>query len=382
MVINKFRHVIGLSFLLQLSLISADIAPEKISIEKLEPANPHRLYLTDLALAHAIDGRIHILNGDNFKYLGLIGTGLFGLTALSNDSSEMFVATTYYSKGTRGERTELLEAYSTKDLTLRAEITIPPRHAQALPYVGTITSSLDDRYVYVQNATPASSITIVDRKNEKFISEVTTPGCWIILPSASNMTRFSTMCGDGTFITVTHDQEGKVLDQNRSEKLFDPDADPLFVQGSRIGDTFYFVSYNGVIHEINVGSDTTTLKDTWSALSGENENGNWRPGGYQLIAVDKTAHRLYLAMHSGGKEGSHKYPAEEIWAIDLGTKTVIQRVPGGNSVAMTLTKEPKPFLYVYDGVEAKILKYETIPALKTVSVSETIGEFAGLIQSH
>jgi len=382
MLINKFRQLIGLSFLLQFSLVSADIAPETISVEKLEPANPHRLYLSDLALAHAIDGRIHILNGDNFKYLGLIGTGLFGLTALSNDSGEMFVATTYYSKGTRGTRTELLEAYSTKDLTLKAEIPIPPRHAQALPYVGLITSSADDHYVYIQNATPASSVTIVDRKSEKFISEVTTPGCWVILPSASNMSRFSTMCGDGTFITVTHDQEGQVVSQNRSEKLFDPDADPLFVQGSRIGDVFYFVSYKGVIHEIDVGSETATLKATWSVLSDDNDDGNWRPGGYQLIAVDKTAQRLYLAMHSGGKEGSHKYPAEEIWALDLQTKNVIQRVSGGNSVAMTLTKESKPFLYAYDGVEAKILKYETMPVLKTVSKSDTIGEFAGLIQSH
>ena len=382
MVNNKLKSAIGLYFLLHFTLSIADIAPETISIEKLEPAHPHRLYLTDLALGHSIDGRIHILNGDNFKYLGLIGTGMFGLTALSNDSNEMFVATAYYSKGTRGEKTELLEAYSTENLTLQAEIPIPPRHAQALPYVGTITSSADDRFVYVQNATPASSITIVDRKNKKFVSEVTTPGCWIILPSASNMTRFSTMCGDGTFLTVTHDLKGEAINQTRSVKLFDPDNDPLFVQGARIGDLFYFVSYNGVIHTINVGAEEATLKDNWSIGSDQDRVGGWRPGGYQLIAVDKISRRLYVAMHSGGKEGSHKYPAEEIWAIDLKTKKVIQRISGGNSVAMTLTKERKPYLYIYDGVGAKILKYETIPALKTVSESEPVGEFAGLIQSH
>ena len=79
---KKLLHAIGLCFFLNFSNAIADIAPETISIEKLEPAHPHRIYLTDLALEHVIDGRIHILNGDNFRYLGLIGTGLFGLTAL------------------------------------------------------------------------------------------------------------------------------------------------------------------------------------------------------------------------------------------------------------------------------------------------------------
>ena len=379
---NKLLHAIGLCFFLNFSNTIADIAPETISIEKLEPAHPHRIYLTDLALGHVIDGRIHILNGDNFKYLGLIGTGLMGLTALSSDSSEMLNATAYYSKGTRGEKTEFLEAYSTEDLTLKAEIPIPPRHAQALPYVGTIMPSADDHFVYIQNATPASSISIVDRKNERFASEVTTPGCWIILPSASNMARFSTMCGDGTFLTITHDQKGEVVKQSRSEKLFNADDDPLFVQAARIGDLFYFVSYLGIIHEINVGGETSVLKKSWPLGSVKDLEGGWRPGGYQLIAVDKTSRRLYVAMHSGGKEGSHKYPGEEIWAVDLKTKKVIQRIAGANSIAMTLTKERKPYLYLYDGVEAKIHKYETIPQMKAISVSEPVGEFAGLIQTH
>ena len=69
----------------------------------------------------------------------------------------MLNATAYYSKGTRGEKTEFLEAYRHRDLTLKAEIPIPPRHAQALPYVGTIMPSADDHFVYIQNATPASS---------------------------------------------------------------------------------------------------------------------------------------------------------------------------------------------------------------------------------
>ena len=51
--------------------------------------------------------------------------------------------------------------------------------------------------------------------------------------------------------------EREVVKQSRSEKLFYADNDPLFVQAARIGDLFYFVSYLGIIHEINVGGETS-----------------------------------------------------------------------------------------------------------------------------
>ncbi|MEQ8663914.1 MAG: amine dehydrogenase large subunit, partial [Gammaproteobacteria bacterium] len=137
----------GLALLLGLGTANAELAPEKLTKNPLRPANPHRIYLTDLALGHVIDGRIHVIDGDNFDYLGLIPTGLFGLTALSNDSSEMYVATTYYTKRNRGDRFDLFEVYDTATLELEAEVEIPAKHAQALPYKGTMAASADGRFV-------------------------------------------------------------------------------------------------------------------------------------------------------------------------------------------------------------------------------------------
>ena len=181
----------GLALLLGLGAAHAELGPEKLTINPLKPATPHRIYLTDLVLGHVIDGRIHVIDGDSFDYLGLIPTGLFGLTALSNDSSEMYVATTYYTKRNRGDRFDLFEVYDTATHELEAEVEIPAKHAQALPYKGTLTSTSDGRFVLIQNSTPASSISVVDRPAEKFVAEIDTPGCWIMLPSASNARRFS-----------------------------------------------------------------------------------------------------------------------------------------------------------------------------------------------
>ncbi len=63
----------------------------------------------------------------------------------------------------------------------------------------------------------------------------------------------------------------------------------------------------------------------------------WRPGGYQLFTVDAVRQRLFVGMHPGAHEGSHKTPAAEIWVVDLKERKRVSRSPGRNAVAMTLS---------------------------------------------
>jgi methylamine dehydrogenase heavy chain len=364
------------------TVASAELAPEKLTVAALAPANPHRIYLTDVTLGHVIDGRVHVIDGDDFSYLGMISTGLFGITALSPDSSEMYVATTYYTKRNRGDRFDQFEAYDTATLALKSEVQIPAKHAQTLPYKGTLSASVDGRWVFIQNATPASSVTVVDRKAEKVTAEIPTPGCWIILPAHSTPNRFSTLCGDGTVVTVTLNDTGAATGQERSERLFDAEKDPLFVQAERIGDQYYFVSFEGNVHVMNLGGEVATLETTWSLLDDADRAARWKPGGYQALALHAPTRRLYVTMHDEGRDGSHKRPAKEIWVFDLDARKRIQRAPGANAIAITLTKEATPLLYAYDGVGARFVRYQTAPELKASGESEPLGEFAGLIETH
>ena len=146
------------------ALAADPLPPEKIGVTVPPPPDAHRLYLTDLQIAHINDGRVHIVDGRNFKYLGMFSSGLFGITALSHDSSEMLIAATYYTKRNRGDRFDQLEAYDTKTFALKKEIQIPTKHALALPYKGVLMPSSDDAWVFIQNATPLSSVTVVDHK--------------------------------------------------------------------------------------------------------------------------------------------------------------------------------------------------------------------------
>ncbi len=376
---------IGLAAMLMLGALSAraaEFVPEEVTVGVLPPATPYRLYVSDVAISHIVDGRLHIVEGDTLKYAGVVGTGLTGLATLSPDRAELYVATTYLSKLNRGTRTDQVDVYDSRTLMLKAEIEIPPKHAQALPYKGTIAVTPDGRFIIVQNATPASSITIVDRKAAKFVTEVPTPGCWGILPAQGVANRFTTVCGDGTLLTVTLDADGKPAGQQRSERLFDPDKDPVFTQTENNGDTYHFLSFNGRLLTANLGGPVAKIEGAWSLLTDEDRTDNWRPGGYQPFALNIAAGRLYVAMHPKGAEGSHKNPAAEIWAFDVATKQRVERVEGNNAVSLAVSRGPNPMLFAIDPLSAGLVSYATTPGLAVGKRVDGFGEAPILLETH
>jgi methylamine dehydrogenase heavy chain len=330
--------------------------PEVVTLETLKPDNPYRLYLPDAALAHISDGKIVIVDGAKMKVEGNVGAGFSGLTTLSPDRKEIYIATTYYSRLSRGVRTELLEIYDALTLKPKAEIPIPPKHAQALSFRGMIRTTTDGHYVLVQNATPATSVTVVDVINRKFLFEVQTPGCWSVVPSYSNPKRFSTLCGDGTMLTISFDESGKVTSQKRSQKFFDADIDPVFAPAQNIEDDYVFISFKGVVHPVNLEGDVATFGKIWDLVSKPAERkANWRPGGYQFFAIHTDSKRLYVAMHPNGHDGTHKTPAKEIWVFDLATQKRIARLPGNNALAVAVSQGQSPKLFVLDAMTAGLV---------------------------
>lgn len=349
----RLRYAIAIASLALLAVFDApawaQLPPEQLTVTRLPPANAHRVYIPDLSLSHIVDGKLHVVDGDSLKYLGLIATGYSGQTTLSPDRKELYVATTYYPRLNRGERTDVVDIWDTATLDHVGEIVIPPKHAQALNYKGTIRVTSDGRFLLVQNSTPASSVTVVDLRDRKFVGEVPTPGCWIIIPHPGAAPRFSTLCGDGTLLTVSLDAEGKPAGQRRSSPFFNPDEDPLFVQAEAIGDRHFFVSFKGRVHTARLNGEEPTFEPPWSLLDAGDRKRGWRPGGYQPLAAHAASGRLFVAMHPKGEEGSHKNPAAEIWAFDLAGKKRVARVKGQNAVAITVSQDDAPLLFALDG---------------------------------
>lgn len=351
----------------------AELPVEKISVASLPPAHPYRLYYTDVAITHIPDGKLTVIDGRNLKVEGMVHTGMFAQSTLSPDRSEIYVATTYYTKLNRGERSEEILVYDAKTLALKAEIPYPGRHAQALPYRGTLRTSGDGRFILVQNATPATSVSIVNRQTGKHVAEVPTPGCYIVYP-AQSANRFSTLCGDGTMLTVSLDDEGNPTTKKKTAKFFDPDEDALFVSAAQDGDTYHFVSFKGNAVSVNVGGETAIPDKFWPLGLPAEAKQNWRPGGYQPVALHKDSGTLYVGVHSKAYEGSHKNPAEEIWVYDLASKTRVARAKTPHATGLAVSQGEAPRLFAFNTEGASVTAFDGGRKLKKVASVPGFGD--------
>lgn len=366
---------IGMALGLTGSVALAELPVDKIGVATLPPADSFRLYLSDMVISHFVDGKLMIIDGKTLKVQGNVSLGLAGHATLSPDRSEILVSTAYFTKVNRGERMAELDVYDATTLKLKAEISVPAKHAQSMPYRGAVRSSADGRFVFLQNATPATSVTVVDRSAATLASEVPTPGCWMIYPAQSNPQRFSTLCGDGTMLTVTLDNEGKVASKKKSRKFFDPDADALFVSGEQNGDEYFFVSFKGNLQSVNVGGEEAVPGEPWPLVTATDVKAGWRPGGFQPLTIQQKSQRLYVGMHPQGKEGSHKEPAQEIWAFDLGSKKRIARVPGHHSTIVSVTQGDAPRLYGYSTDKSTLAMFDAGAKLRYLKSEGPFAEF-------
>lgn len=331
---------------------------EEVTVETLSPDRT-KVYLADIAINHIVDGRLYILDGEDLDFLGLIGTGFAGTIYVPHDQGEIYVATTYYSKLTRGDRLDLLEIHDAATLDLKQEIPLPNTRAQALNYRPLMQGSADDRFVFIQNATPATSITVVDLQAGEATAEISNDGCYGTYPAAGNPLRYATICGDGTFGTYTLAEDGRSAERKASAKLFDADEDALFVHAERDGDSWLFVSFGGTVYRIDLEGETAELLETFRLNEGV--EGAWRPGGYQPIAYVPDAGVLFVLMHSAGGEGTHKNPAEEIWAFDVKQKQLLSRSPAPPLTSLTVSSAETPTLYGINPIEATVVRYLANP---------------------
>ncbi|MGV8824385.1 amine dehydrogenase large subunit [Methylibium petroleiphilum] len=361
----------------------AELPVETLSTGPIAASATERVYVADVAVSHISDGRIRVFDARHGRFLGMVSTGYVGNFTLSANADELYVATTYLSRGSRGERVDVLEVHDTESLAFKYEIALPAKRAQALNYRGLVRASGNGRFVLVQNATPATSITVVDLQQRKVVSEVPTPGCWGILPAASHGSRFSMLCGDGKLATVTLDDSGQVSDRQIGEAVFDADADPWFHHAEQLGDRYWFVSFKGVLTEVDLGGAVAMVKSARPLVGAAGQRAGWRPGGYQPFAIDPSGRWLVVAMHDKGSEGSHKRPARRLWMFDMAAGTRVASAPGQGSVSLTFSRSGQR-LQALDGEKGAlhVWRWGERGKLTPISSVARAGEAAIHLESH
>jgi methylamine dehydrogenase heavy chain len=352
---------------------AAEMEPERLKDGVALPADMPRVYVADFSIAHLMDGRVTVLDGRTGKYAGVIDSGYAGHFTVSPDGKQLYVATTYLTRHSHGERHDVVEIYDADTLRITGEVELPPKRAQAVYQQILTRTSHDGRYLFVQNATPATSVSVVDVQRKKFLAEVQTAGCWGIYPSPAEALRFSMLCGDGKATTITLGADGGVTQRATTAKFFDSGTDPVFSGSVEHDGRYYFVTFTGTLHRLDLRGAQPVLESAAAFVTASDRKAGWRPGGYQLLALDAARGHLLVGMHPNGKEGSHKSPAQEIWTLDLATGKRIARAKAGNSIALAVGKSGSKYLYALNGATNQLIAYE-LPGMRQVFVTPTLGD--------
>lgn len=317
---------ISLAGLIALAVLATGSASAQLPIEEVggverlpRPRSPHWVWVSDALLA-----RTALVDLDSGRMLGVLDGG-WGLTAalFPRTRPEIYVPETHYSRGSRGERTDLITIYDAVSLAPNGEVILPPKRAfNPLPS-GNHALSDDDRFIAVFNFTPATSLSIVDIERRRFVGEIPTPGCSLVY--AGGPRRFLMLCGDGAALIVTLDEEGRERSKLRTRRFFDPQQDPVSEKAARWRDRWIFVSFDGLVHEIVLSTPEPRFPQPWSLLDERDREGSWRIGGAQHLAIHEASGRLYSLVHQGDRD-THKDAGTELWVYDLESHERLQRI--------------------------------------------------------
>ena len=319
---------------------------EHLTVERLPPRSPHWVYVFDEAFDNEIDARVHLFDGDSYRRLGQIDAGFTPSVNLSPDGATTVVATSYFARGSRGARTDVVEFNDNTTLANSGEIVLPPKRVESAPSLFNVAYSADGRFLYVAYLTPAASFGVLDPAHGKVLGEIDTAGCVLVIPSGPN--RVSSICESGRLLTVTLDGEGKETSRGMSAPFFDADRDPVFVQGIQTASGFAFLSFLGEVHEVDFSGPQPAFAAPWPLVTAA-ERGKWRPGGQQVGAIHRGLGRLYVPMHQGG-EGTHKDGGTEIWLFDLASHKRLARWPVRAAgldpvIAVQVSQDAAPILF-------------------------------------
>lgn len=343
------------------------------------PPEPHRAYIVDVEFDNFVTGRVVVVDPEKKKMLGMVSTGFAAPSTLSHDGKYLYTADLYYSRGTRGTRTDVLNAWNTSTLSPDWEVVIPSKRSEALTQRYSLGTSSDDRFVYVYNFTPSTSVTVVDTEAKKVVSEISIPGCVLNYPVGKR--RFASLCGDGNLQVVTINDAGQETARSHTA-FFDPNAEKLVERAYAVGDTYYFVSTTGTVRAVDFSGEQPKILPAWEMVTdAADKKAGWAPGGWQLITVAPKLNRLYVLMHDAHEPMKWEDPSPVIWAFDLKTHKRVATLEAPNPIwSLNATNDDKPLLLgsnIAGGLEVFDLK-----SGKHTGTMEGIHKTATQILSH
>lgn len=348
----------------------AQLPPDEMTSKTLPAVAENWAFVLDAGFPATSIAKLDIVDGSTRKMLGQLSGGYLSNFVLAPDHREIYMVDTYYSRGWRGTRTDVVSIFDAKTLNFVAEVEVPPKRILIVPKRDSATITADGRFLLVANMTPATSVSVVDLKDRKFVGEIDTPGC--VQALAAGNRQFSSMCADGSILTVALDDSGKAKDRKQGKPFFDPGKDPVFDQPAVAGARAYFDTYHGAIHVVDMSGADATFEPEWRLLGDDDKAQNWRPGGWQTIAVNEKNHLAFVLMHQGG-EWTHKDLGVEVWVFDTEKKSRQSRIKLKTpAYSINVSQGDKPLLYCLSLLKQQMEEY-AVGDGKLLGVTKELG---------
>jgi methylamine dehydrogenase heavy chain len=324
----------------------AELQPEPTGIIQTLPETwpAHWIIAHDVAFFHMSDGKLIVLDADSdepwARFKGFFNASFIGVFVQARTRPEIYVAETFRSRGARGERTDVLTIYDKRTLGPVGEVVIPPKRSSNMPTDFNVSLIDDEKLAVIYNFTPAQSVSVVDIVAREFLAEIPIPGCILAYPMGGRA--FSSVCADGSLLTVAIGDDGQQASSSRTDPFIDIENDPMMEKAAMAGGVAYFPTFHGNIYPIDLNGSAPVVGDSWSMIG--DEEGGWRPGGLQLAASDAGG-RLYFLMHPEGGEGSHKDPGVEVWVFDPEAERRVSRIElAMPAISIAVTRDENPLL--------------------------------------
>lgn len=330
------------------ALVAADMAP--LANEEIGRGESLAgLYEDDWFFAHDLNfntlgrGKIMVIDAGNatLNYRGAIDADQFASFQQSAVRKELYVAETFYSRGSRGKRTDVLTIYDRETLTVIDEVVLPnDNRAQNVTQKAALSVTGNGKFALVYTFTPATGVAVVDLDTRTLVNEIDTGGCILAYPSG--VQGFASLCGDGRMANFMLEANGQVAAREEGDPFNDIDENPMFMKSATVGDITYFPTFEGFLQGVRLGDGAPEPLDIWHFA----ERTDRKPSGWQVITADASG-LIYVLMRPDAKPGDHKFGGSEVWVLDPLERSIVRKIElAEESLSIEASKGADPLLLV------------------------------------
>jgi methylamine dehydrogenase heavy chain len=332
-------------------------------VQTLPASYPPSWFLVhDAAFFHMGDGKVYVIDtaaatlAEQVK--GTFNVSLIGNITQSPKRSEIYATETFHSRGSRGDRLDVLTIFDQKTLAPKGEVILPTgKRFMGMPQRYALLTLDKDRWLGVANFSPATSVTLIDLDTRKIIGEIPTPGCVLVYPTGKR--GFSSLCADGRFLSTELAADGSVAKQTRTDVFFNSDSSPIYERPAVIGTTAYFPSIAGLVYPVDVSGPVAKVGEPWNLVPEAERAQNWAPAGIGLIDRDDQG-RFYIIMHPDATDGSYQGGGPEVWVFDAAAQKRVMRIAlEAWGLSLAVSRGENPVLMVVNPSDMSLEMYNT-----------------------